>query len=82
MSEVAWGSWSLGLAVGGGLAGIDFDRGFDDELGLAGGIRGMAGIVLGEHVGLEIGAGTYIWGYPGETVAYGTYGLASLTMRF
>jgi len=79
--ELGWGQASVGLGLGAGLGGVDFDQLFTDDGGTALEARLTAGLHL-RHVGLELEGGAFSWGVPGETVGTGTYVGAGITFRF
>ena len=56
-----------------GLAWLDFDGPFDESVTGAIQLRGMLEMELGRSFGLQGGIAGFLWGYPGETVAYGSY---------
>jgi len=79
--DFGWAAGSLGLGLGVGFGGVDFEDVFRDSGGTALEARLSAGLHL-RHVGLEIGGGAFSWGEPGETVGTGTYLAAGITFWF
>ncbi len=62
-----WGS----AGVGAGYLSVEFDGLTPDSAGAALEGRLQGGVLLGEHVVLEVGAGAFSWGVPGETIGTG-----------
>ena len=79
--DFGWAQGSLGVGLGAGFGGVDFEDVFRDSGGTALEGRLTAGLHL-RRVGLEIGGGAFSWGVPGETVGTGTYLAAGITLWF
>lgn len=73
-----WGS----LGIGAGFFGVEFDGPTSDTGGTALEGRLQGGILLGEHLALEVGAGVLSWGVPGETIGTGLLGSFGATLAF
>ena len=71
----------VSVAAGVGGAAFDFDRALDDTGGAAGQLRVEAG-VGSESVRLTLGAGGFLWGYPGETIGTGGFLTLGMLVRF
>lgn len=61
--------------IGVGIGGMVFDlpQGYKSADGLAGLARLAIGLELVEHVQVQVGAGMFRWGHPGETYGNGSY---------
>jgi hypothetical protein len=70
----------LTLGVGGVI--VDFSEGFGDTGGGAAMIGGGLGVEVVENLYVGIDGGGFLWGYPGETIAYGGFMTLGAAYRF
>jgi hypothetical protein len=70
------------VTLGAGGVVVDFSQSFDDTGGGALMIAGGFGLEVTESLRAGIDGGGFLWGYPGETIAYGGFCTLSLACRF
>lgn len=70
------------LGLGAGFGHVDFTRDFDDETDLAAAIRASAAVSLRETIDLNVGAGYFHYGHPGDTLGYGGFLSFGVGIRF
>lgn len=73
---------SLSLAGGLGLSSIDFPDEHNDSTSGAAEIRVGADLQFFQRLEIGITAGSYLWGYPSETVGYGSFFGTRLSFLF
>jgi hypothetical protein len=70
------------VTAGAGGVVVDFSEGFDDTGGGALLISGGLGFTIIENLRAGVDVGGFLWGYPGETIAYGGFCTFGLAYRF
>ncbi len=77
-SNQAWARFDGGF----GVATIDFDGPFEDQTTGAMQLRGTVQLEFSKRASIDVGLGGFLFGVPGNTVAFGTYMTVGGALRF
>jgi hypothetical protein len=77
-STRAWARFNGGA----GLAVVDFEGPYDDQTTGALQLRGAVQLEFSDRFSIDLGLGGFVWGVPGDTVAFGSLMTVGGSLRF